>query len=71
MIIFLGVVNNTAYYLYYEHESITTLDRKFLSSIKTKADGYVIYAHLCTISNQELQIHNILFKKIPRDIAML
>lgn len=68
---FLGVVNNTAYYFYYEHESITTLDRKFLSSIKTKADGYVIYAHLCTISNQELQIHNILFKKIPRDIAML
>lgn len=68
---FLGVSNNMAYYFYHEHDVVTTLDRKFLSTIGTKADGYVIYAHLCTVSSQELQKYNITFKKIPRDIAKL
>ena len=68
---FMGLCRNTAYYFYYERESITTLDYAFLSTIRTKAEGYIIYADLCAIPLETLRNHNILFKKIPRDIARL
>ena len=68
---FMGLCRNTAYYFYYERESVTTLDYAFLASIQTKAEGYTIYADLCTIPQETLRKHNIIFKKIPRDIARL
>ena len=68
---FMGLGRNTAYYFYYERESVTTLDYSFLASIQTKAEGYTIYADLCTIPQETLRKHNIIFKKIPRDIARL
>ena len=66
---FLGTSRDTAYYFYYKKDEITTLDYDFLSTVKTKATGYIIYADLCTISDEELKKWNITFKKIPRDIA--
>ena len=66
---FLGTSRDTAYYFYYKKDEITTLDYDFLSTVKTKAAGYIIYADLCTISDEELKKWNITFKKIPRDIA--
>lgn len=68
---FMGLCRNIAYYFYYERESVTTLDYAFLSTIKTRAEGYTIYADLCTIPQETLRKHNITFKKIPRDIARL
>ena len=68
---FMGLCRNTAYYFYYERESVTTLDYAFLATIQTKAEGYTIYADLCAISQETLYKHNITFKKIPRDIARL
>ena len=65
----LGKSRDTAYYFYYKKDEITTLDYDFLSTVKTKAAGYIIYADLCTISDEELKKWNITFKKIPRDIA--
>ena len=65
----LGMSRDTAYYFYYKKDEITTLDYDFLSTVKTKAAGYIIYADLCTISDEELKKWNITFKKIPRDIA--
>ena len=67
----LGVHINTAYYFYYEKADVTTLNREFLHTVKTKADGYVVYADLCTLSQSELEKYHITFKKIPRDIARL
>ena len=67
----LGVRSNTAYYFYYEKDSITVLDHDFLHQIKTKAGGYLIYADLNTLSAEELEAMNIRFKKIPRDITKL
>ena len=66
---FLGTSRDTAYYFYYKKKEITTLDYDFLSTVQTKAAGYIIYADLCTISDEELKKWNITFKKIPRDIA--
>lgn len=67
----LGVHINTAYYFYYEKANVTTLNREFLHTVKTKKDGYVVYADLCTLSQSELEKYHITFKKIPRDITRL
>ena len=68
---FLGKHNDTAYYFYYEKERATTLNTDFLSTIKTKASGYLIYADVCTLSKTTMEKYNITFKKIPRDIQRL
>ena len=68
---YLGTHITTAYYFYYDKENVTTLNRAFLHTIKTKADSYVIYADLCTLSDAELEKYHITFKKIPRDITKL
>lgn len=65
----LGVNCGIAYYFYHEKDDVTTLDHAFLSTVKTKAAEYVIYADLCTISEEELKKWNITFKKISRDIV--
>ncbi len=62
-------LNETAYYFYYEKESLTTLDNEFLGSVKTKAGQYIIYADNCLLDKAFMQKKNIIFKKIPRDIT--
>lgn len=68
---YLGSQYNTSYYFYYDKNNITTLNREFLSTVKTKSERYVIYADICTLSDKELDKYNITFKKIPRDISRL
>lgn len=68
---YLGLDKGNAYYFYYETDNVCILNYSFLSTIKEKADGYVIYADKCALSEEELTAHNIVFKKIPRDIARL
>ena len=62
-------LNETAYYFYYEKESLTTLDNVFLGTVKTKAGQYIIYADNCLLDKAFMQKKNIIFKKIPRDIT--
>ena len=66
---FMGVSNDTAYYFHYDADGITTLDHAFLSTMKTKAGQYVIYADNCLLTKDFMTKHNIIFKKIPRDIT--
>ena len=68
---YMGVHLDSAYYFYYERDSLTTLSRDFLGSIKTKAGRYTIYADQCALSQAELERWHITFKKIPRDISKL
>lgn len=68
---FMEICRDTAYYFYYEKDIATTLSVEFLPQIKHKADGYIIYADMCAVSDEELKEWNITFKKIPRDIAKL
>lgn len=65
----LGENNDTAYYFYYKKNEITVLNHDFLSTINTKASQYVIYADKCSLSIETMSKYNIVFKKIPRDIA--
>lgn len=68
---YLGSHVGNAYYFYYEKDRFTTLDRTFLDTIDIPASHYVIYADLCTLTEDELNALNITFKKIPRDITRL
>jgi adenine-specific DNA-methyltransferase len=61
--------NGISYYFYYEKDSLTTLDLEFLGTIAVKADQYVIYADNCLLPEALMTKHNIIFKKIPRDIT--
>lgn len=67
----LGVHNDHAYYFYYEKDRVTTLNHAFLGSMKTAAQGYLIYADVNALSAEEMEKYHITFKKIPRDIANL
>ncbi len=68
---YLGTNNQTAYYFYYEPEAVTTLDDAFLATIRTHAEGYLIYADILALSADDLRKYNIIYKKIPRDISRL
>jgi adenine-specific DNA-methyltransferase len=61
--------NDTAYYFFYEQDMPTTLNYEFLSTIKTKAEQYIIYADNCLLTKEYMTKHKIIFKKIPRDIT--
>ncbi len=52
---YLGQHNDTGYYFYYEPQRVTVLDYAFLSTITEKADGTVIYADRCSISETSWQ----------------
>ena len=68
---FLGENNSTAYYFFYEPQKVCVLNYDFVATIPEKAEGYIIYADRCTLSEQELQQLGITFKKIPRDIVRM
>lgn len=68
---YLGKKSSTAYYFYYKKDAATTLTLEFASQIKIKADLYLIYADKCALSDAYMKKHNIIFKKIPRDIAKI
>lgn len=61
--------NDTVYYFFYEQDNTTTLNYEFLSTIKTKAEQYIVYADNCLLSKEFMIKHHIIFKKIPRDIT--
>ncbi len=58
----------TGYFFYYKREELTTLSMDTLNIVPKKAEHYVIYADICTMSREQLSGLNIVFKKIPRDI---
>ena len=64
----LDTVNNTAFYFYYKPNEVTVLDYETLNIVTEPAESYVIYADICTLSQEFMLKNNIVFKKIPRDI---
>lgn len=66
----LGKQEDTAYYFIYEKDRLTTLDFETLSEHITElADQYIIYADNCLLPQELMVKHQIVFKKIPRDIT--
>lgn len=66
---FLGNVFDTAYYFYYTPNALTTLNHETLRQIvKQRAEQYIIYADTCTLTEEEMRLLGVIYKKIPRDI---
>jgi len=63
----LGILNNTAIYLIYEHDAFTILNETFLLTMKTTAGKYIVYADQCSLSSEQLRSKKILFKQFPRN----
>ena len=68
---YLGQYNNTGFYFNFQPQQVTTLDDGYLVNIIEPSEQYVIYADMCLLSEKLLLKHNIIFKKIPRDISKL
>jgi adenine-specific DNA-methyltransferase len=66
---FLGSEDGNSYYLLHEHEKALSLDYDFLSTLVQKDEAYIIYADRCLIDDEFMRKHNIIFKKVPRDIV--
>ncbi len=64
----LDIFNETAYYFYYEKDCLTSLSIETLHIVTQKSEQYIIYADHCLLDEAYMLKHNILFKKIPRDI---
>ena len=64
----LGLIDETAYFFIYEKEATTTLDLEFLANLNFKPKSAIIYADNCLLTREFIQKHNIIFKKIPREI---
>ncbi len=68
---YLGTSNSTAYFIFYEKDKPTSLDWNTVEFINVKADSYVIYADSCNLSAEFMGKHNMVFKKIPRDVQKI
>lgn len=64
----LGFIDETAYFFIYEKEDTTTLNLEFLANLSFKPKSLVVYADNCLLTREFLQKHDIIFKKIPREI---
>lgn len=65
----LGCHGGAAYYFHYAPDAATTLDHDFLSTVRTRAEQYVIYADNCLLPADFLRQARVVFKKIPRDLT--
>jgi len=68
---YLGKHVYTGIYFHYKPHNITTLDDAYLMNITEVCEQYIIYADMCLLPEKLMQKHNIIFKKIPRDISRL
>lgn len=66
----LGSYQHNNYYFFYIKGAETCLDWDFLNTFteRDRAEMYIIYADRCVLTPEEMLKHNIVFKKIPRDI---
>lgn len=66
----LGSYQHNNYYFFYIKGEETCLDWDFLNTFteRDRAEMYIIYADRCVLTPEEMFKHNIVFKKIPRDI---
>lgn len=68
---YLGKCNNTGIYFNYKPNEVTIIDDAYLVNVTEPCEQYIMYADMCLLSEKTLLKHNIIFKKIPRDISKL
>ena len=79
---YLGISRGVAYFLAYSDDHATSLDRSLLARAAAllrehapapapALEGIVVYADACTLPQDLMDAHGIVFRKIPRDIPAL
>ncbi len=68
---YLGKHNYTGIYFNYKPNEVTVLDDAYLVNITEPCEQYIVYADMCLLPEKLMEKHNIIFKKIPRDISKL
>lgn len=68
---YLGKYNNTGIYFHYQPHQVTVLDDAYLMNVTELCEQYIMYADICLLPETLMHKHNIIFKKIPRDISKL
>lgn len=68
---YLGKHNYTGIYFNYKPNEVTVVDDAYLVNITEPCEQYIVYADMCLLPEKLMEKHNIIFKKIPRDISKL
>ena len=68
---YLGKHNYTGIYFNYKPNEVTVFDDAYLVNITQPCEQYIVYADMCLLPEKLMEKHNIIFKKIPRDISKL
>lgn len=68
---YLGMAEDTAYYLLYNKEKNTVLDARTYAALTADAPKKVIYADLCRMGKERMEADGIVFRQIPYDILKL
>ena len=66
---YLGKYQNSGIYFHYQPHQLTILDDAYLVNVTEPCEQYIMYADMCLLPEKTLLQHNIIFKKIPRDIT--
>jgi adenine-specific DNA-methyltransferase len=67
----LGEAHNLGLFFVWEDTRTTTLDLSLLTQMVKQTGRYLIYADQCALGEDFMRRHNIVYKKIPRDITRL
>lgn len=67
---FIGDLNEVKYYLIYKEKGKNVLNKSFLKKLKKNDNTKVIYADKCTLDDDTLEQHNIIFKQIPYEVKI-
>ena len=67
----LGEALGLGIFFAWEDDRVTTLDLSQLTQLVKKSGRYLIYADQCALGTDFMRRHNIVYKKIPRDITRL
>ena len=63
--------DGTRLYFDYHPAHPSTLDTAWLGRLQVPAPRYVVFADACEVAEDWLAAHNVVYKKIPRDIGRL
>jgi adenine-specific DNA-methyltransferase len=67
----LGEAHGLGLFFVWNDASATTLDLSLLTQLVKRQGRYLIYADQCALGEDFMRRHNIVYKKIPRDITRL
>ncbi len=67
---FIGNFQGNDFYLFFKEKGKNMLTKSFLQKVEKNTNTKIVYADFCTISEEVLSSHQIIFKQIPYEIKV-